>query len=142
MGDLHDALNAEFENLPRLAARDLVRRKLADLNIHDEAVVERFADMLLADDGDDTGDGHIEFDWPEDIKISFDDADADRLQGAIDKLVEDLTDTIVRLAVKMSQDVAMIVTDPRQRGYIEGVMFARRTLDELGYVPGRISARL
>ena len=106
MGDLHDALNAELENLPRLAARDLVRRKLADLNIDDEAVVERFADMLLADDGDDTGDGHIEFDWPEDIEISFDDADADRLQGAIDKLVEDLPDAIVRLAGKMSQDVA------------------------------------
>jgi len=89
MGIYQTAFDEAIAALPRLGAAQLARDKLADVGIENDEIADRLACAILAGK-----DGRIDIDWPESVVITFNDADLERLQGAINRLIERFPDMV------------------------------------------------
>ena len=100
MGELQKAIDSQIANLPRIAAQQLARGKLAKHGIKSDEMVGQLADAILAFDDD-----PIELDWPEEISIDFDDADMAELQAGIDRLADEFPAIVEELSVKLAEEI-------------------------------------
>ena len=103
---LQAALEEQFADLPRLIATQVVREKLAAQGHADrEDVVAIIVERLLSNDaGGGTGDKDdiIDLEGNEEISLSFDEGDTDRISKIIEDIVENLPDLIHKMAKKAS----------------------------------------
>lgn len=102
MNTLHDSFMEGLSDLPRLVGLQIVTEKLQSLGIYTEARAESLLAALLSDDEDAKWDDD---DLPDDLVISFDDADLDRINELSERVFAGLDGFVLDTVRKITPNM-------------------------------------